>query len=323
MTVGINPQPIAIVADIHVTLTKNTRFEVERFEGLIDTLVEKSYPIIVIAGDLFHKARPSLEEIALVTKGIKKLCRTSTVYILAGNHEVVKQGFSTFDYLNFHIPKYCYVIKDGVIEYNGVKLHLKDWETITKHVTTYNKSDILISHFRSNLGIIKEELNVELLSTNYDKVIAGDIHHRHKPFPNIMYCSSPYSTKYVNPSELEEFGYIELYINETNSECRYVTLDLPSKLKVKCGRKDLEETIKRYSKHLLRVIITGTLEELHELPMYDNVQYVKNIIENTYTESTSSTQAVSIIDSIVSTLPESVDKSKAIAILLDLEKDIK
>lgn len=321
---------IAILADIHLKLRSYKEFETERFNSLITHLVSCKYEMVVFSGDLFDFARPTLEEQQLVYGGIKTLSDVSRIYIIAGNHEAVTKTTSTYDYIGF--APYATVVEMDVIRVGGTSITLCDWLNIDslKHTTG---TDVLISHWRSNYGIVTEELNTNSITKKYNITILGDIHHRYSPNGTTHYCGSPYSTKFVQPAE-DQFGYLVLDLASLTHE--YKNLDLPCKYKFNCTPSEVGGIVEEFNKHLLKISVIGTTEELEKLVKYKNVIYnlvpihkeeliIKqhNTTSKSNVASTHGTHNTSIIDHIVHSLPSVTNTTLARSVLDEVERGIR
>lgn len=246
---------------------------------LVKYLKSKSYKTIIFAGDLLNHARPTLEEMELVQMIINILSEDSEVIILAGNHEMVTNNQTTYD---FWQPVNAKIVTESFVRHNLV---LIDWRTlmstdITDLENTYKGQGLtLVSHVRSNCGMIKQEYPVEILSDVFSTVILGDIHDRFSPFSNVHYTSSPYSTRFIKESNLKStYGYIEL---DDNNRFQYVDLNLPSKISASCMFSDVSELRDRLKTHLLKLDVTGTIKELETLQDEPLCLFNKIINDNT------------------------------------------
>lgn len=320
---------IAVLADIHVRLVHNREFEVKRFTSLMSEVAAAGYHTVVIAGDLFDFARPSLEEIKLVRDGLISLLRSSVtnIFIIAGNHEAVTKANSTYDYLEF--GDIASVFTDiTTTTFGDVTIKFCPWNKLSSLATSDGKASVLISHFRSNYGpYIKEEVKTKDLCKPFKLTILGDIHHRHSPLPNVVYTGSPYSTKFVAVGE--KYGFLEL--DTDTLKYRYIDLDLPSKYKFECTPRDIVDIQNRYSNHLLKLVVTGTTEELESLVKYPNVIYSlvplhRNSAISEYnvkTPTIDNTKSLSVVEHILKALPTTTDAPLAAQILSDISKEVR
>lgn len=262
---------IALVGDVHLTQSKHKEFEASRFVSLCRTISTKKYDMVIFMGDLFDKARPSLEEIQLLQLMVAHLNRVGVrTIVLDGNHEAVNKDSSTYDYLRIEGLEY---LPYDMIIVDDVKIHTLGYKNLNKYILL-PKCDILLSHFRSNFGIIKEEVNTEEIAKKANTVFLGDIHQVYSPLPNVHYTSSPYGIHFSK--ENHKHGYIELTVDSGTYEFCNVELNLPTKrildLPIKACNSIQNKT------DLLRIRVTGTSEELESLPKYTNVQYVVSLL---------------------------------------------
>lgn len=262
---------IALVGDVHLTQSKNKEFEANRFVSLCRTISTKKYDMVIFIGDLFDKARPSLEEIQLLQLMVSHLNRVGVrTIVLDGNHEAVNKDSSTYDYLRIEGLEY---LSYDMIIVEDVKIHTLGYKNLNKYILL-PKCDILLSHFRSNFGIIKEEVNTEEIAKKANTVFLGDIHQVYSPLPNVHYTSSPYGIHFSK--ENHKHGYIELTVDKGTYEFCNIELELPTKrildLSIEAC-KNIQNTT-----DLLRVRVKGSSEELESLPKYNNVQYVVSLL---------------------------------------------
>ena len=261
-----------ITGDWHLNFSKNKEWEVDRFYSLVGELqkVGDSNTILLLSGDIFDKPMPSLDEVKEFYHAIKTLSKTyNDIWLIDGNHERVDNKSTLFDYLPEINFKYFKEPKIMVID--NYNLYLVGHSQLNKLEDLLpERNSILISHFRCDIGIVKEEVDVGMLSDKFDYVIASDIHQHYKPYQNVEYTSQPYSNVY---KPKEETGYIELFITEQDFDICYKELDLPDKIKLEMSAEeyiDKQEELKA-SKHLYKIVITDNVENIEELPIIDNV----------------------------------------------------
>lgn len=266
---------IALLGDVHLALSKNTEFERNRFLQLITQLSIKKYDIVIFLGDLFNNPRPTLEEIQLLQFSISKLNQVGIrTIVIDGNHEAVTKSSSTYDYLKIEGLEY---LPYNRLDVEDVSIQTLGYSNLDKYVVT-NKSDILLSHFRSNFGIIKEEISTKDVSKKANTVILGDIHQKYSPLPNVHYTGSPYSIHFTR--EPHDYGYIELNIDSGTYKFDHVVLNLPSKriaVASSTSVSDIEKCIQN-PEDLIRIRVHGSSKELEQLPTIPNVTYVTSLI---------------------------------------------
>jgi len=257
-----------ITGDIHLDLTKNTEFELNRFKEYIN-LLDKEAGVIVFAGDLFNRAKPTLIEIKAFYEAINLLSINHKIVIIDGNHEKVDKYTTTFDYLPR--DKFIYLTAPTVYKYNKVNLwfvghsHLKDVNTIE----LLEGKNLLVSHFRCSLGVIKQEVNVNQISKDFDYVIVGDIHQHYKPFNNVEYTSQPYNTHYDTQ---KDNGYIVLDLKPRTYKVTYKKVNLPNKYKLELTAKEYLDLFHSFSKdNLYKITIKDRVDNVKNLSKRDNV----------------------------------------------------
>jgi hypothetical protein len=222
---------------------------------------------IVLTGDVFDLPHITLDELHTFYEGIAILTAAGkTVYIIGGNHENLNTKLTTFDkipHLGFTYIKSGKIFSSAYCDVHCVE-HL-GIHKIPDLVLDTKKTNVLLSHFRSGVGMIKEETNVQAISEKFDCVIASDIHYNYQPYPNIYYTSTPYGIHYT-PKTF--YGFIELSINKGDVSVDYVAVDLPSKYKITAKPSTVGALVKQVVKEndYVRVHVEGTPDELSELP---------------------------------------------------------
>lgn len=260
---------IALLGDVHLKQSNLYKeFEANRFKLLCNTISAKEYDVVIFIGDLLDKARPSLEEILLLSEGLSSI--QARKIVLDGNHEAVSKSTSTYDYIN--VPNLEYMSFDK-LTLEGVSIFLMGYKRLKDYLLV-PKSDILLSHFRSNFGFIKEEVDTEAISKKASTVILGDIHKRHNPLPNVTYTGSPYGVHFSK--EQTQHGYIELLLDKGKYTFRHIDLELPTLIIKEIDAKDIN-TINPMD-NLIRVKVRGSSEELEALPSIKNVQYITSLV---------------------------------------------
>ncbi len=308
---------VTISGDIHLNLRSNDSevilFEYDRFLKLFKEFSENDSDIIILNGDIFDKAKPSFKEIGLFYEGLE-LLKNKTVFVVEGNHEELSKTQTTFDYLpevNFRR------IKADVLTFNSTYLWLVGHphiDNIKKDLLPimYDKKNILISHYRSDIGYADAEVDNEMVSNRFDDAILSDIHYRLSPADNIQYTSSPYGIHFTPD---KDYGYCTVSISKKGYNIEFKKLLLPSKAKVTTTTEDLKETLKQLEKSFLyNIEVSGksSSEHLDELNKYSNVvkfsfseQEGQEEFEDITDELKASSEA-SVIDIIITALDDGV-----------------
>jgi len=295
------PYRVALLADVHHHLRKHKEFEANRFELLCTKIAEREYDTVIYLGDLLDKARLTLEEEDSLRVNLGKI--KARQIVLDGNHEAKDKDTSTYDYIT--IPGLEYVTKD-ILDIHGVKCTFMGW-TKLKHYKSVPKGDVLFSHIRSNIGIVKEELDVQYLSKRFKQVVLGDIHSRYQPFDNVMYTSSPYATHF-HKNCTRKYGYIEMVITDGEYTLSYKDLDLPTKRAFDCKIQDIDKLVLKYPNDLIKLSVTGTTEQLENLSQHDNVIYSKILQCKTVQHTGDIIEDISVVDKLADIIDKPKDK---------------
>ena len=297
---------ILFVSDIHINLSKNIEWEKNRVSRLFDILSKESYDRIVLGGDTFDVASPSLEELSLFYQNISKLDKP---IVIGGNHENVKSKLTTFDY----IPELGFTYKaTDVLDCGDTDIYLCSHSHM--HTLKYvrkvlkDKKNVLFTHIRCNVPPhIKEEYDVRSLSNAFDLVISGDIHQPYSPYDNVLYPGQPYSVRY-NPEVKHQY-----FILDTDTlEVERKELRLPTKIKVTLPINDLTKYPFKKD-NLYKVKVRGTIEEIHNLPtLSSNIVYEKAVVTDSSIEV-----GTALIDNKVDIVTTLLDTTQAMYSLSD------
>ena len=274
------------VSDIHLNLRHNKQWEENRFLLLFDYLASSTSDTIILGGDIFDLAKPSLEEIGIFYKGISKLTSAQKkVYLISGNHENLSEEKTVFN----HIPQVGYeYLEKGVINVGKYSMYFVS-HLFCKQISDFkpdiksNRVNVLFSHFRSNYGtFIKGEIDVKEVSEMFDHVFVGDIHHLYSPFPNVLYPSSPYSVHY---ELLRDYGVYEITFGDTLT-FEHKLLHLPSKVLHHVSASDVLEGLSLDGDHLYKIIVKGNPDTristmLMKNPKVATFDYIPEIVEDT------------------------------------------
>ena len=308
---------ISIIGDIHLNLrTKEYEaWERARFLALFTTVAEDASTIVFLNGDTFDKAQATLQEIGLLYEGINILRGAGKeVYITDGNHEEIDRETTTFDLLPHdgytRIKVNCFEAASTYVWLVGHP-HI-NFITAEHFPIMTDKKNVLVSHYRSDIGVAAEEIDNSLVSTRFDDTILSDIHYRLVPADNIRYTSSPYG---IHFSPAKDYGYCMLHITDEGYEIEDITLNLPSKEKVICKEAELQDTLDSLDDaniHKLEIIGDSSSESLLALRASPSVS------KFSFTETTKSSDVGDITDELLVTMHNSVEEVIVVA-LSDLE----
>ena len=272
------------ISDIHLDLRSNKEWEAQRFLKLFKDLGDTACDLLVLGGDIFERARPSIEEIRLFYQGLDLLnLPPDKVIIINGNHEEVKKPLYTFDYLPS--TKFTYV-KTSIIETEKTNLFfvshsdLGGLDEVLQDIT--KKQSILFTHVRPTIPPhILEEIPLLKVAKGFDLVISGDIHFKWDAFDNFMYPGTPYSHSFK--TEIDH-GYF--MIDTDTLEIEYIKTYYANKVKLTIPYRDLHKLKTLSPDNIYKVVVSGTVEELEGLSSHDNIIYEKHIVTTEVDELT-------------------------------------
>jgi len=263
---------IIVTGDIHINFSKNTDWEIDRFIQFINTLKQHQADLLVLNGDIFDKPKPSFLEIKYFYYMINELKDFfDKIVVISGNHEDINHKETTFDFL----PEKDFVyFKNDVIKHKNFTLYFVSHYKLNeiKDIEVSDKINILFSHFRSSIGMIKQETDVNYISKTFDYTIASDIHLHYKPYDNIEYTSQPYTTAF---DIQRDTGFIKLTLEGKTYKVDYIkTNKLPQKIKLNLSVEEYLQVYKSLDdKNLYKIFISGTTEQLQDLPKPKNVEF--------------------------------------------------
>ena len=252
-----------ITADQHINLRENIAFEKARHLQFFELLAKENADNYVLSGDIFERAKPSLEELELFYKCVSLL--PNKTWVTDGNHEGINRTLSTFDFL----PEVGYTyVKDDVIysdKYNDIYLvgHRNIGRIVNKVDDLKRTSKIILTHIRCSTGLFKEEIKLKPISLLFDHIIMGDIHYKHSPFPNMHYTTQPFNDKYT--PEVDN-GYYKITLIGKEYKEEYIRVDLPNKIKLSVKSSNYEALAATIDKsNIYKIVVTGTADELTDL----------------------------------------------------------
>lgn len=300
---------ILLVSDIHLNLSKEPEWESNRFSELFKELARASEDcdMTVLSGDIFDNPKPTLQEIHLFYSCLNYF--KEPPIIIDGNHECLDKQNYTWDFLPSGNFEYT---SNKLIETKSTNIYLCGHKKLytLKYIRgdLKKKKNILITHVRSNVPPhIKEEFDCRFLSNTFDLVVSGDIHYRYSPFDNFHYLGQPYSTTY-KPEVTNGYAILDT----DTLELSFVDLGLPSKIKIDVNAQDLN-SLSLNQKNLYKLRVTGSIEELHEVPNNNsNILYEKVILTSEVQKTSThiSEGKVDIVNTLIELTKETFDLSE-------------
>lgn len=265
---------VLIIGDIHINTKLSEEFETGRLDKLAYRIKKPkdSYDIVVLAGDTFDRAIPSLQDIRLFYKFIINLKgMQKPIYIINGNHDE-----NTFKY----IPEigFTYIHTSTMINDKILLVPYTELGMLEAHLETNKYLDtLLISHARCSIPpYIAEEFPIALMSDSFRYTVLGDIHSQPKlPFDNVMYTTSPSNVTFSEHVK-DAHGYV-IYDIPSNV-CEFIPIAIPTKTLVTCNTiEEARKALTSTHKHFWKVRFRGTGEELRELSKYHPLNTVKDL----------------------------------------------
>jgi len=192
---------VLFTADIHIKLgQKNVPIDwaKNRYNLLWQQLAEQqaNADLFIIGGDVFDKL-PSMEELEIYFDLISH-CNINTI-IYSGNHEAVKKSTTFMTNLakaTNRMNRKVIVIDDYYSDY-GIEFvpynKLKDFEESNPWP---EGGQVLCTHVRGSIPPhVTPEVNLSIFS-NWEVVLAGDLHSYENCQENILYPGSPLTTSF-------------------------------------------------------------------------------------------------------------------------------
>ena len=267
---------ILFVSDIHLNLRKNNVWELNRFYELADEINKVDADLLVLGGDIFDKANPNLDEISAFYRFIDKIKDNfKQVLVISGNHEDLSKKETCFHKLPEVGFTYLEYRKDTHLITDGVALYFVSHHKIDeiKNIDVSDKTNLLFSHIRANIGVVKAEAPLGKISKQFDEVILGDIHIPYKPYKNVEYCGSPYTIQYENKRDT---GMFLITLNKGKVNKEFISLShLPQKIKYDLSVKEYKELLPYLDKrNLYKIVLHDSVQSLADLEIPDNVSIV-------------------------------------------------
>ncbi len=248
----------AHISDCHIGGWKQEKLKkisIESFEKATEICIEKNVDFIILAGDLFDTALPSIPALKKTTKALKKIKDNNIpVYLIAGSHDFSPSGKTMLDVLeNAGLCINVCKIKDNNLEFtkhNNIKitgmvglmggLEKLEYENLKNKEQLENESGFKIFLFHSLLTELKPTKGwdnvpseaLSLLPKNFNYYAGGHPHFViQKSFPNHPMVTYPGPLTPNNFKELEELKQGGFYIVEKKEDNSISLEHLPIKIK--------------------------------------------------------------------------------------------
>ena len=239
-----------VFADIHINTTKYLDYEKEKLRLIVKAIKESKCTNVVLAGDTFDKAKPTLQDIHLFYDMIHSIPQGVSIDVIAGNHD-----HSVFEYLPHTSFTYHseITVRDGVAFIPWTKIH-----------EPFPEGKVCYSHARCTIPPhIVEEVDLKKFHDTYQLTVLGDIHSPMEPYENVVYTSSPIPIHF-KLYQKNSTGYL-IVDEETCTYTRHFINDI-AKVKIMTSAVRLGDTIhalkKKPSGNLYKVVVEDYPEKL-------------------------------------------------------------
>ena len=137
----------AHLADLHLGGWRDEKLKalgLEAFERAIDLIVEEAPDFVVIAGDLFNTALPSIDAVKHASVQLSRLRSSIPVYFIAGSHDYSASGKSMLD-----------VLEGAGLARNVQKAHYSDNGRIVLEYTVDERTGVKLAGFPGKKGALE------------------------------------------------------------------------------------------------------------------------------------------------------------------------
>lgn len=225
---------------------------IKSFEKAIQISIEEKVDFIIIAGDLFDVALPSIESLKRTTKILNNLkTKNIPVYIIPGSHDFSASGKTMLDVLeNAELVTNVMKLKENKLEfttdktgtkitgYYGKKggLEHKEYETLEKiHLEKEEGTKIFLFH--SLINEIKpthfekiEGISIENLPKGFNYYAGGHPHYvylqQHPNYGSIAYPGPIFPNNFQELETLKHGGFHLIEIKENKLEHKHIKLPI-------------------------------------------------------------------------------------------------
>ncbi len=226
------------MADVHVGSWRDPKLKelsLDAFLEAIDESIHSKVDFILISGDLFNTALPSIDHVRLVVRKLKEAKEHGiTTYFIAGSHDFSPSGKTMLDiieeaalgvnvmkgnvdekgklHLNFSVDKKTGAKIVGVMGKKGM-LDRKDYESLDKTNLEHEKG-FKIFMFHTSIDELKpdymkemESYSLDFLPRGFDYYAGGHVHivenKNFDGYKNVIYPGPTFPASF---SELEKLG---------------------------------------------------------------------------------------------------------------------
>ncbi len=280
------------------------------FEKAIDMCIEQHVGFVIIAGDLFDTALPSIDILKQTAKILNKLKEYDIpVYVIPGSHDFSASGKTMLDVLEnaglivnvmkFENNKLQFTLDKTGVKLTGMygkkgSLETADYENLEKqHLEDEDGFKIFLFH--SIISELKPEefgmidsIPLSNLPKNFNYYAGGHphivYHKKHENYGVISYPGPIYPNNFQELEKLKHGGFYIIDIKNNNLDIKHIPLKVIDTVSHYINAEDkspaeLEEEIKKVVKNYKNKVLTIRIEGCLKSGKISDVNF-KKIFEN-------------------------------------------
>lgn len=279
---------IAHFADTHLGyrqygLSERENDFYERFDEIIDHMIDNDVDCVIHSGDLFESPKPPIKALLTAQQGFMRLVSHNIpVYVIAGNHDKMQKSNTEipqrlFENELFHIVEMgkTYTINDDVF-IGGLQYISPNYQEqisnfankIKQEAENYKYKIIVLHGGLEKFYEYSNEFELDTIPDNFDYYAMGHIHERYiSEFKGGILCY-PGSTELRTKKELGDYdnngkGYTIVTIDDEKEDLDVQHVDLPLK------RKYLKKEIKYPQLEEKLLELNDEIKDLEVKPILD------------------------------------------------------
>ena len=274
----------AHLADCHIGGWQEPKLKeltIEVFEKAIDVCIKENVGFVLISGDLFNTAIPSIDLISAAAKQLRKLREQDIeVYIIPGSHDFSPSGKTMLDVLEkAGLVNNVFKLKDNKLDFTIDKTNVKitgmlgkkggmernDYEILDK-TAIENESGFKIFMFHTTLTEFKPEgwENVDsepaaILPENFNYYAGGHPHYvfQTKRGNGILAYPGPLFPN--NFKEMEELKNGGFYIVDEKLNIKYIPIKIKEVLNINISGNSVKEIKEKINEEIKKNVLTDKI----------------------------------------------------------------
>ena len=274
----------AHLADCHIGGWQEPKLKeltIEVFEKAIDVCIKENVGFVLISGDLFNTALPSINLISAAAKQLRKLREQDIeVYIIPGSHDFSPSGKTMLDVLEkAGLVNNVFKLKDNKLDFTIDKTNVKitgmlgkkggmernDYEILDK-TAIENESGFKIFMFHTTLTEFKPEgwENVDsepaaILPENFNYYAGGHPHYvfQTKRGNGILAYPGPLFPN--NFKEMEELKNGGFYIVDEKLNIKHIPIKIKEVLNINISGNSVKEIKEKINEEIKKNVLTDKI----------------------------------------------------------------